>query len=217
MSRAGHGKKAWWLAIQKKVRNFLLRAIRNSIIAKTNLVHRKILLEDTCNHCQQAPEDVRHALWQYPLLSPVWDSNPCWNFRSCTHFNRFGHELVQNVIIEGSNLDLFAQIIWTLWHRRNLLRTIDKLFPIEQVTPDVIAANENFLRVFPPKASDAVNRFPQRVKWKPPPNNCFKVNFDGAVFKDVKNEGGQVIASMAEKISLPNKVAAVEALAAVKL
>lgn len=86
-------------------------------------------------------------------------------------------------------------------------------FLFEQVIPDVIVANENFLRLFPPKASDAVNRFPQRVKWKPPPNNCFKVNFDGAVFKDdneagigvlIKDEEGQVIASMAEKVSLPN-------------
>ena len=59
----------------------------------------------------------------------------------------------------------------------------------------------------------------------PPTRPCLRVNFDGAVFKEenmaglgvvICNEKGQVIASMAEKVSLLNFVAILEALAAVK-
>ena len=50
----------------------------------------------------------------------------------------------------------------------------------------------------------------------PPTRPCLRVNFDGAVFKEenmaglgvvICNEKGQVIASMAEKVSLLNFVA----------
>ncbi|XP_075659055.1 uncharacterized protein LOC142628913 [Castanea sativa] len=60
---------------------------------------------------------------------------------------------------------------------------------------------------------------------KPPDPNYLKVNFDGAVFREdnmarvgviIRDENGQIIASMAEKVPLPNSVAALEAVVAVK-
>ena len=51
------------------------------------------------------------------------------------------------------------------------------------------------------------------------------MNFDGAVFREensagvgviIRDEEGQIIASMAEKVPLPNSVAALEVVAAVK-
>ncbi|XP_065621510.1 uncharacterized protein LOC136064118 [Quercus suber] len=70
--------------------------------------------------------------------------------------------------------------------------------------------------------------YPQHVKWKPPTRPCLRVNFDGVVFKEenmagpgvvIRDENGQVIASMAEKVSLLNFVATAieEALAIVKV
>lgn len=67
-------------------------------------------------------------------------------------------------------------------------------FPIEQVLQDVLAANNAFLRAFLPKPLDSVVIVPLRVCWKPPPQPCLKVKFDGAFFKDVNRaEGGVVI------------------------
>lgn len=54
---------------------------------------------------------------------------------------------MEYVISEGKDLELFAQIIWTLWYRRNILRTTNRLNRIYQVIPDVIAANENYLEL----------------------------------------------------------------------
>ncbi|KAL0005002.1 hypothetical protein SO802_012563 [Lithocarpus litseifolius] len=56
---------------------------------KTNLVKRKVLMDDLCDHCHHDPEDVLDALWQCPHLDHVWNSNPCWNFRAATQFSSF--------------------------------------------------------------------------------------------------------------------------------
>ena len=107
-------KVVWGLIVQNKVRNFIWRASRNSIPVKTNLVKRKVLIDDSCDHCHHDPEDVLHALWQCPLLDPVWNSNPCWNFRTSTQFSS-SVDLIQYLSKESLNLELFAQISWTIW------------------------------------------------------------------------------------------------------
>ena len=63
----------------------------------------------------------------------------------------------------------------------------------------------------------------QRPRWKPPNTSFVKANFDGAIFEDisavgigvaVRNELGEVVAAMAEKILVPNSVFTPETLAA---
>ena len=63
----------------------------------------------------------------------------------------------------------------------------------------------------------------QRSRWKPPDTGFVKANFDGAIFEDisvasigvaVRNEHGEVVVAMAEKILMPNSVFTLETLAA---
>ncbi|KAL0005466.1 hypothetical protein SO802_013027, partial [Lithocarpus litseifolius] len=64
-----------------------------------------------------------------------------------------------------------------------------------------------------------------RVVWSPAPHPNFKVNFDGVVFKEsnstrievvIRDDLGQVMASMSKNITLPSSKDEVEALAAVR-
>ena len=140
---------------------------------KTNLVNRKVLIDDSCDHCHHNPEDVLHALWQCPFLDPVWSSNPCWSFQASNQFSSFV-DLVQYLSKESLNLELFAQISWTIWFRRNQLRTSLKPFPVEQVMPNALAALSAFIRAIPPKPLDCETQPPQHIKWKPLDPNCLK-------------------------------------------
>ena len=164
-------------------------------------------MDDLCDHCHHDPEDVLHALWQYPHLDPVWNSNPCWNFWAASQFSRFV-DLVQFVIKENMSLELFAQVTWTIWHRKNLLRISTRKFPVEHILPEALGAFLAFIRAIPPKPPDCVTRVPQQIKWKPPAPTCFKVNFDGAVFREdnmagvgviIRDELGQTIAPWQKK------------------
>ena len=64
-----------------------------------------------------------------------------------------------------------------------------------------------------------------RVTWIPPPENSLKINFDGALFKDINKAGlgviirdnqGQVLASLSEQVQLPCSDDLVEAIAAAR-
>ena len=123
------------------------------------------------------------------------------------------------------NLELFAQLSWTIWFRKNHLRTSTKSFPVEHVIPDALTSLSTFISAIPPKPPDCETWPPQHIKWRPPEPNFLKVNFDGVVFREenlagvgviISDEEGQTIASMAEKVPLPNSVAALEAVATVK-
>ena len=54
-------------------------------------------------------------------------------------FERRIGDLVKFVIKENLNLELFAQITWTIWTRRNLLRASTRPFSVEQIIPDALS------------------------------------------------------------------------------
>ena len=93
-------------------------------------MRRKVVLEDCCEQCTAEPEDTLHALWSCPCLSPVWEQQREWEFREYEVFDNF-RALVEFVIEKGLDLELFATTVWTIWHRRNALRTRQSPFPVQ--------------------------------------------------------------------------------------
>ena len=60
-------------------------------------------------------------------------------------------------------------------------------------------------------------------RWSPPPENCYKINFDATLFDQLGSAGigvvvrdyrGEVMAALSQKIALPQSVALAEARAA---
>lgn len=140
-------------------------------------------------------------------------------------FSRFG-VLVKFVIDRGKNLDIFAFLVWTIWCRRNLLRTSNTPYPITQVLRNAICCPCRCHQVQPIDPPDLTPRVSSRIEWVPPPHLIFKVNFDRAIFKEenkagigvvIRDDSGQVIASIFEKTSLLSSVDEVEALAVVRV
>ena len=94
------------------------------------------------------------------------------------------------------------------WQVFNAINILDK----EKLSTAAIRGNE----------PDQSNRLPHRTIWKPPPLPILKVNFDGAIFREqnslgvgivLRDDKGQVVAFMDEKITLPYIVTAVELIA----
>ena len=63
----------------KQSENFGLRAAKNSLPTKQNLVKRKVLTNDYCDHCKMQQEDTLHALYLSPKLEEIWFSVQAWN------------------------------------------------------------------------------------------------------------------------------------------
>lgn len=115
--------------------------------------------------------------------------------------------------------------IRTLWFRRYGLRVEDKPFPLTDIILMARQIQTDFLRVN--LGTSLTSSVVQKdcVCWSPPISPMVKVNFDGAVFKDLGEVGigfvvhdsqGLVLASMSEKVLLPQSVTDVEAKVAVR-
>ena len=217
-------KKLWSLSVPNKIKNFLWRASREAIPVKKNLVARKVLSEEVCDHCHVATEDVHHALWECHELSALWESNALWLFRRTKKFLNF-FELVSHVLEEKINSKLFATLVWMIWSYCNTLRTSTKPFPLSQVALSASQTLQTFAQALlvPRMQSGALPK--QHIRWNPPPSTSLKINFDGAVFRETDEAGlgvvvcdhqGKVMASMFEKIKLPSSSNEVEALAAMR-
>ena len=81
----------------------------------------------------------------------------------------------------------------TTWTRRNQIRVQQNAFPIAHVEPNArqmlyVFQRENRVHHAPVSAPST-----GRVTWIPPPENSLKINFDGALFKDINKAGLGVI------------------------
>ena len=121
-------------------------------------------------------------------------------------------------------MQLFAMISWFIWYRRNCLRLEQ---PVDTNTQLINRARESLLEFH--EAQDREKQSPLQststeiTTWKPPEEGRYKVNYDGAVFKDsneaglgtiIRNHRGEVMGSLSQKVPLPHSVEAVEASAA---
>ena len=66
----------WKLNVPSKVKNLMWRACRDSLPTKSNLVRRKVLMDDKCDCCKMIREDVVHALYSCSKLKELWSKCP---------------------------------------------------------------------------------------------------------------------------------------------
>ena len=169
-------------------------------------------------------EDGVHALWDCANLSAIWEADTLWLFYRSKKFTNF-YELASFVLENGRDPELFAILAWTIWSRRNQLRTSNKPYPLSQVLPSAKQMLQDFTQAQPAISTPLPRPQRQPPKWEPPPSPLLKINFDGTVFKDkgeaglgvvVRDLHGMVIASLAKNIQLASSSDEAKALAAVR-
>lgn len=118
------------------------------------------------------------------------------------------------------NLELFTVLVWYIWGRRNKCHVNEQCLLPEKLLEAAEAALTEF-QCKPENRPEKKKLQPQR--WSSPAPGIYKVNYDGAYFAEeeeagigvvVRNELGQVMASLAEKLVMPSTVQVLEAMAA---
>ena len=112
-------------------------------------------------------------------------------------------------------------VMWTIWYRRNQLRVNSNAFPRSQIPQQATQSLATFQQSQQSLSQPSTTPQPQpRAHWNPPPSNCLKLNFDGAVYLELGKAGlvvvvhdsqGNVVASLSEQASLPFSSNIVEA------
>ena len=178
-------------------------------------------MDQTCDRCRCGAEDILHAVWECKNLDCVWEKDTAWSFRSHTSFSNFS-ELMAWVVDHQRKPALFVFTVWSIWTQRNQLRAQKPCCPLDHLSPLAAERFAEFCAIQPPSPPARPHR---RTRWKPPPADIFKINFDGAIFAEdncsgvgvvVRDRNGLVIAAMSEKIPQLLQPSEIEAMAATR-
>ena len=203
------------------MKNLLWRACRNALPTKANLVRRTIITDPVCARCLDAHETPLHALWMCKELDSVWDSSVSWNFRCRVHFLDF-KELLSWIIMQQQHTELFAWMAWKIWSQRNKVRLNQPTCSTHQIAQ---LSNNRLSEFLAAQVPHPHLQSQPKPKWRLPPENYVKINFDGAVFSGarksgigvvIRNNRGLVIASCSQVLHEEFNSNEIEALAAAK-
>uniref|UniRef100_A0A2N9H8G1 RNase H type-1 domain-containing protein n=1 Tax=Fagus sylvatica TaxID=28930 RepID=A0A2N9H8G1_FAGSY len=157
-----------------------------------------------------------------PIVTLIWDSaldfSELWNSVPMSF-----RDLVRKVVHSASDLLLekFAVTCWLLWHKHNHDRLNLPSEDYSQTRNRAQAYLHEYLSVT--TEEKAKKPKPPPVRWKLPLTNYYKVNFDGAIFKEsnaggigvvIRDNAGMVIATLSQKVHGTHTVEMIEALAA---
>ena len=82
--------------------------------------------------CGMESKTVIHALWECAMLDEIWEA--VLGFEDRRQYAISNTRDLINVLHEKrKNLELMAMVMWTIWHRHNLLRVSSNAFPRAQV------------------------------------------------------------------------------------
>ena len=132
-------------------------------------------------------------------------------------------DLVRKVVHSASDLLLekFAVTCWLLWHKRNHDRLNLPSEDYSQTWNQAQAYLHEYLSVTTEEKVEKPK--PTPVRCKLPLTNYYKVNFNGAIFKEsnaggigvvIRDNAGMVIATLSQKVHGTHTVEMIEALAA---
>jgi hypothetical protein len=213
-------KRIWGARVPAKVKSFLWRACHDSLPIKSGLFKRQVTSTPICDLCRYQREDSLHALWVCPVVAQVWSLAPKFSELQKSAPVSI-NELVRQVTQSDSDLLLekFAVTSWLLWHKRNQDRLHIPSEPYNQVLILAHAFLNEYLSVTTEEKTEKPK--PHQVRWKPLSSNFYKVNFDGAIFKESNTGGlgvvirdytGMVIATLSQKVHGTHIVEMIEAL-----
>ena len=225
-SNLGRNKRMWsgiWcLLVPHKVKHMLWRATHEAIPTLLNLWKRKVVSSVTCPRCLLACEDSIHSLWSCPALRVIWEAIAAGQRLLKYRFMTFA-DLMETVVEmkDCFNINLVAMILWMIWECRNSDRVGGCSTDLRTIRVKALTFLHDFSSAQIPRQVQ-LSVSGSNSRWIPPNPLTYKVNFDGAIFKELGAAGlgmvirdfeGLVIGTLAERIPLPCSVATVEALA----
>nr|XP_023894446.1 uncharacterized protein LOC112006402 [Quercus suber] len=212
----------WCLWVPPKVKHMLWRATHEAIPTLLNMWKRKVVSSVTCPRCLMACKDTIHSLWSCPVLRVIWEATVVGQKLLKHRFMTFA-DLMETVMEmkDCFDINLVAVILWMIWECRNSNRVGGYSTDLRTIRVKALTFLHDFSSAQIPRQVQLLVSS-CNTRWIPLNPLTYKVNFDGAIFKELGAAGlgmvirdfeGSIIGALAKRMPLPCLVATVEALA----
>ncbi|XP_023886226.1 uncharacterized protein LOC111998354 [Quercus suber] len=165
-------------------------------------------------------ETTLHALWSCSKIKSAWTSS---EWIGCQNISPLDFKQLLSWILKNhGNSEFFVMVMWGLWYQRNQVQLNKPCCPSDLIGAQEKEKFKEFTATIPAKLATIPR---QRTKWKPPDARSFKMNFDGAIFRQenksgigvvIRDDTGAVITSLAQTIAPPFQPIDIEAIAAAR-
>ncbi|KAL0461471.1 UNVERIFIED_CONTAM: hypothetical protein Slati_0034700 [Sesamum latifolium] len=214
-------QQIWQAHVPNKAKIFLWRAIRNILPTAMKLQKRLPFGTFCCPFCELEAEQPIHTLLKCPFARQVWALS-CIRWSTLDENVMSVEDWVQTLVLKlsPSDFELAMMLCWTIWWSRNLkLANKAFLLPLQ-----VVDFARSYLAAFHSQGVGKSNLgIPLHVSWTPPPTECIKVNFDGAILDSglalgigvvARNDAGRCLAWASLKLDRGGVAEMAEAYAA---
>ncbi|KAF7833947.1 ribonuclease H [Senna tora] len=171
-------KRLWKLPIISRYKVFLWRACRGILPTVESLEERGMDIDELCIMCNNAHEDVFHALIDCPELQLMW-VNANFDYSSrLYHANILEWLVVEAGGWKDEQMAFLAVAVYHAWERRNKKKFANEIIKVEELWPRVERMMEE-IQVAAFTDARNVMELP-KVKWEKPEYPFMKLNVDAA-------------------------------------
>ena len=170
-----------------KVKMFVWRLVHNSLAVRRNLARRGMKVDTLCPMCHRFDEDPGHLFFKCKAVKECRRSLNLEEYRLTLSLCQSGRELMQKIWSFSPHIQLqIVVLLWRWWSARNKVNAgLKRPTGLEICSLVTFYVSEFGKGTKMHKEQQQV----QLKRWKPPPEDVYKINIDGS-FKSATNQGG---------------------------
>ncbi|KAA3467625.1 reverse transcriptase [Gossypium australe] len=211
-------KKLWRIDLPLKVKLLIWKISWNYLPTKVNLACRRVTSNTLCPRCGQSAEDMNHLFRECPVSKAVWRnmSDPDFVMFPEAEFIEWLTRVL--VLLSLEKCRLYCGLLWVIWEDRNSRMHNERGRSSQEMIKFVIGYIKELDEL---KSVEQKTMFIEK-KWRPPPGQMLKINFDGAFEARrkraalgvvVRDRKGRILLSKSELYNGVESAFAAEALA----
>ncbi|KAA3481359.1 reverse transcriptase [Gossypium australe] len=169
-------KKMWCIDLPTKLKVNMWKASWNYLPTRVNLLHKKLLIEASCPRCGLETETLNHLFRECPVSVEMWSYLSEVKLTQDTNADFKQWLTSSSALLSFDLCRLFCGALWAIWGDRNA-RVHEKT---SKTGNEVAGFVRNYIQELD-GVKTIVVKFPKAVsRWKYPPYQFVKINFDGA-------------------------------------
>jgi ribonuclease HI len=189
--------KIWNLNVQNKIKMFVWRVAHNALQVKSNISRRGVRLETLCPMCSRLDEDLGHLFFKCKEVKRCWQLLDMEDKRVMLMAESSLKAMLEKIWSFDAECQCkIILLMWCWWSARNRANSGERKRNAQEVINETLFHFQVWRDTISTKTSTC------RSKWRPPPEDVYKINCDGSFIPGSNKAGwGFVIRDHCGKVA----------------